>query len=261
MKKYIILALSVLALASCVRDLRPETAPAEEGLVERTWTVAMDDGTRATLDGRLHPVWEVGDKLSVYDPVLGTGRVFIVESVDGNKATITGTISAGDFPFDAIYPSASAGAWSSDGTNTLKLPETQVIPAGRDVCPTVLVSTAHCDSPDGVIAFHNLSSLLKVQVARDGISEIRLSLTGASASEVRSYKAAAETGKIFTVEEATVLGGLGSAVAETVTENQPVPVFRIGVYDAFGESGPWAELMKKYKLDTEGIYGQIKEKL
>lgn len=220
MKKYIILALSVLALASCVRDLRPETAPAEEGLVERTWTVAMDDGTRATLDGRLHPVWEVGDKLSVYDPVLGTGRVFIVESVDGNKATITGTISAGDFPFDAIYPSASAGAWSSDGTNTLKLPETQVIPAGRDVCPTVLFSTAHCDSPDGVIAFHNISSLLKVQVARDGISEIRLSLTGASASEVRSYKAAAETGTLaqgtyyIAVDPGTYAGGVSVTCAE-----------------------------------------------
>ena len=74
-------------------------------------------------------------------------------------------------------------------------------------------------------------------------------------------KAAAETKKIFTVEEATIIGGLGSAVAETVSENNPVPVYRIGVNDEFGESGPWAELMKKYKLDTEGIYERIKEKL
>ncbi len=74
-------------------------------------------------------------------------------------------------------------------------------------------------------------------------------------------KAAAETGKIFTVEEATVIGGLGSAVAETVSENNPVPVYRIGVNDVFGESGPWAELMKKYKLDADGIYEQIKAKL
>jgi len=74
-------------------------------------------------------------------------------------------------------------------------------------------------------------------------------------------KAAKETGKIFTVEEATVIGGLGSAVAETVADKHPVPVHRIGVNDVFGESGPWAELMKKYKLDTEGIYEQIKAKL
>jgi len=74
-------------------------------------------------------------------------------------------------------------------------------------------------------------------------------------------KTAAETGKIFTIEEATVIGGLGSAVAETVCEKNPVPVHKIGVYDTFGESGPWNELMKKYKLDTDGIYEQIKAKL
>ena len=74
-------------------------------------------------------------------------------------------------------------------------------------------------------------------------------------------KAAAETGKIFTVEEATVIGGLGSAVAELVSDKNPVPVHRIGVNDVFGESGPWSELMKKYKLDADGIYEQIKAKL
>lgn len=74
-------------------------------------------------------------------------------------------------------------------------------------------------------------------------------------------KAAAETGKIFTVEEATVIGGLGSAVAELVADKNPVPVHRIGVNDVFGESGPWSELMKKYKRDADGIYEQIKAKL
>ena len=74
-------------------------------------------------------------------------------------------------------------------------------------------------------------------------------------------KAAAETGKIFTVEEATVIGGLGSAVAELVSDKNPVPVHRICINDVFGESGPWSELMKKYKLDADGIYEQIKAKL
>ena len=74
-------------------------------------------------------------------------------------------------------------------------------------------------------------------------------------------KAAKETGKIFTVEEATVIGGLGSAVADVVTENDPVPVYKIGMYDQFGESGPWNELVAKYKLDSKGIYEQIKSKL
>ena len=74
-------------------------------------------------------------------------------------------------------------------------------------------------------------------------------------------KAAVETGKIFTVEEATVIGGLGSAVAELVSDKNPVPVHRIGINDVFGESGPWSELMTKYKLDADGIYEQIKAKL
>ena len=74
-------------------------------------------------------------------------------------------------------------------------------------------------------------------------------------------KAAKETGKIFTVEEASVIGGLGSAVAGVVTENDPVPVHKIGMYDQFGESGPWNELLAKYKLDGKGIYEQIKSRL
>ncbi|MGI6108350.1 MAG: transketolase family protein [Eubacteriaceae bacterium] len=74
-------------------------------------------------------------------------------------------------------------------------------------------------------------------------------------------KAARETGKIVTVEEHNVIGGLGSAVAEAVTESCPVPVQRIGVYDQFGESGPALELLAKYGLDTEGIYRQIKENM
>ena len=193
MKKITICILSALALVSCVREWSPEEVIQEEGLVERTWTVAMD-GTRATLDESLRPVWEVGEHLSVYDHVAKVGRVFEVTAVEGRTATISGTISAGDFPFDAIYPSKSAGAWSSDGTNTLKLPATQQIPAGRNVCPDVLVSTAHSDSPDGVILFHNISSLLKVKIEREGIADFSIRLAGTSGTDVRSYQAAAAEG-------------------------------------------------------------------
>ncbi|MBE5946667.1 MAG: transketolase family protein [Lachnospiraceae bacterium] len=70
--------------------------------------------------------------------------------------------------------------------------------------------------------------------------------------------AAKSTGKIFTVEEHSIIGGLGSAVAELLSEKCPVKVTRIGVKDTFGESGPAKELLKKYELDAEGIYKQIK---
>ncbi len=71
--------------------------------------------------------------------------------------------------------------------------------------------------------------------------------------------AAKKTGKVVTVEEHSVIGGLGSAVCEVLAEEYPVKVKRIGVQDVFGESGPALELLKKYRLDGQGIYEQVKE--
>ena len=70
---------------------------------------------------------------------------------------------------------------------------------------------------------------------------------------------AKKTGKIVTVEEHSILGGLGGAVCETLSEKCPVPVKRIGIKDCFGESGPAAELIHKYGIDKDGIKAQIKE--
>ncbi|MEE3420082.1 MAG: transketolase family protein [Lachnospiraceae bacterium] len=69
---------------------------------------------------------------------------------------------------------------------------------------------------------------------------------------------AKKTGKVVTVEEHSVIGGLGGAVAEVLSEKMPTPMKRIGVYDTFGESGPALEVLHKYELDGEGVYKQIK---
>lgn len=74
-------------------------------------------------------------------------------------------------------------------------------------------------------------------------------------------KAAKETKKIFTVEEHSVIGGLGSAVCDVLCENAPAPVYKIGMKDKFGESGPAVELLHKYQLDAAGIYQQVKENM
>jgi Transketolase, C-terminal subunit len=71
--------------------------------------------------------------------------------------------------------------------------------------------------------------------------------------------AAKETKKIITVEEHSIIGGLGSAVCDCLSEKAPTPVKRIGMKDVFGESGSAAALLHKYELDAEGIYKQIKE--
>ena len=72
---------------------------------------------------------------------------------------------------------------------------------------------------------------------------------------------AKKTNRVFTVEEHSVIGGLGSAVCDVLAEEYPVKVSKIGVYDRFGKSGPAAALMKEFQLDAEGIYNQIKAKI
>ena len=74
-------------------------------------------------------------------------------------------------------------------------------------------------------------------------------------------KCAKETGLIVTAEEHSVIGGLGSAVAETVTECCPVPVVKIGVNDEFGYSGPAVELLKQFGLSAENIADTVKKAL
>ena len=70
-------------------------------------------------------------------------------------------------------------------------------------------------------------------------------------------KAAKETGKIITVEEHNIIGGLGEAVAAVTAENCPVPVHRIGVEDTFGHSGPALELLAEFGLDAAGLEEKI----
>lgn len=69
---------------------------------------------------------------------------------------------------------------------------------------------------------------------------------------------AKKTGKVVTVEEHSIIGGLGSAVCETLCETVPAPVLRIGVEDVFGESGPAKQLIKEYGLDEKSIYEKVK---
>ena len=71
-------------------------------------------------------------------------------------------------------------------------------------------------------------------------------------------RAAKECGRIVTVEEHNILGGLGEAVAAVVAEHVPVPVHRIGVRDEFGHSGPATELLKQFGLTADEIVAQTK---
>ena len=71
--------------------------------------------------------------------------------------------------------------------------------------------------------------------------------------------AAKTTGCIVTAEEHNIIGGLGSAVAEVVAEEFPVPVLRVGVEDTFGKSGPALELLEIFGLNAQNIVEKAKK--
>ena len=70
---------------------------------------------------------------------------------------------------------------------------------------------------------------------------------------------AKKTGKVITVEEHSVIGGLGSAVCDALSAKCPTTVLKVGMNDQFGESGPAGALLVKYGLDAEGIYQKAKD--
>lgn len=69
---------------------------------------------------------------------------------------------------------------------------------------------------------------------------------------------AKKTGRVVTVEEHSIIGGLGGAVSEVLAEQAPTKMLRIGVNDTFGESGPAKALIEKYGLDAKSIYEKVK---
>jgi transketolase len=73
--------------------------------------------------------------------------------------------------------------------------------------------------------------------------------------------AARETGRLVTTENNVIFGGLGSAVAELLVENHPIPMKRIGVWDTFAESGPYLEVIEKYGLTWPHIARAVRDVL
>lgn len=97
------------------------------------------------------------------------------------------------------------------------------------------------------------------KLAEDGIDAKVINIhTIKPLDEELVIEAAKETGKVVTVEEHSVIGGLGSAVCDVLSEKAPTKVMKIGINDVYGESGPALELIEKYGLGVNGIYEKIK---
>ena len=111
---------------------------------------------------------------------------------------------------------------------------------------------------NGVMVAETLIAAEKLEA--DGIScEVINMATIKPIDKDAILKTASKTGKVITLEEHSVIGGLGSAVAEVLSENLPTKMKRIGVNDVFGQSADAKTMMKEYKLDADGIYSTIKE--
>lgn len=123
-----------------------------------------------------------------------------------------------------------------------------IVREGKDV---TIVATGICvDSALGAAE----------KLAADGIdAEVVSICTIKPLDEDIIVKSAKKTGKVVTVEEHSVIGGLGSAVCDCLSEKLPTPVKKIGMQDVFGESGSAAALVAKYGLDAEGVYKSVKE--
>lgn len=123
-----------------------------------------------------------------------------------------------------------------------------VVREGRDV---TIVATGICvDSALGAAE----------KLAADGIEAEVISIcTIKPLDEDIIINSAKKTGKVVTVEEHSVIGGLGSAVCDVLCAKLPTPVKKIGMQDVFGESGSAAALVKKYGLDADGVYASVKE--
>jgi transketolase len=120
----------------------------------------------------------------------------------------------------------------------------------RDGSDVAIIATGLC-----------VSSALEAadRLSEDGINAMVINMhTIKPLDKELVRKAAKKTGKIVTVEEHSVIGGLGGAVCEALCDSEPVPVKRIGMDDVFGESGPAAALIEKYGLDGKGVYRAVK---
>lgn len=150
-----------------------------------------------------------------------------------------------------VYLRFSRGktALITDEKTPFEIGKAQVLKRGKDI------SVIGC----GPLVYEALQAAEKL--AKEGIDcEVVNSATIKPLDKTTILTSGKKTGKVVTVEDHQVIGGLGSAVAELLAEELPLPLLRIGMPDIFGESGADKELLAKYNLDSFGIAERIKDK-
>ncbi len=129
-----------------------------------------------------------------------------------------------------------------------------IISAIRDIPTEVLLTKEDGMSRDCAVNLDHIQAISKVKIGSTVINNHTIK----PMDEQSIIRAAKTAGCVVTVEDHQVAGGMGSAVAEILAKNFPVPMEMVGVSDSFGESGRPAELYKKYGLTKEDIISACK---
>ena len=144
---------------------------------------------------------------------------------------------------------------------------------GRSAVPTLFDENYNFEIGKGVVLKEGNDATIiacgmmvnEALIAADMLKEENINVRVINMSTIKPIdteliiKAAKETKAIVTAEEHSIIGGLGSAVSEVVSENHPVKVKKVGLNDCFGESGTPGELLEKYGLTSKNIVAKVKE--
>ena len=144
---------------------------------------------------------------------------------------------------------------------------------GRSAVPTLFDENYNFEIGKGVVLKEGNDATIiacgmmvnEALIAADMLKEENINVRVINMSTIKPIdteliiKAAKETKAIVTAEEHSIIGGLGSAVSEVVSENHPVKVKKVGLNDCFGESGTPGELVEKYGLTSKNIVAKVKE--
>ena len=144
---------------------------------------------------------------------------------------------------------------------------------GRSAVPTLFDENYNFEIGKGVVLKEGNDATIiacgmmvnEALIAADMLKEENINVRVINMSTIKPIdteliiKAAKETKAIVTAEEHSIIGGLGSAVSEVVSENHPVKVKKVGLNDCFGESGTPGDLLEKYGLTAKNIVAKVKE--
>ncbi|MDO6355661.1 transketolase family protein [Caloramator sp. CAR-1] len=206
--------------------------------------IGSDPGVTAAYNGGTHmPFEDMGIMRNVPD-------ITILEPVDSVmlKDLIRQTINRyGVFYIRLLRKNAIK--IFEDGS-TFEIGKAVKLKDGRDV---TIIST-------GILVNEALKAAEELE--KEGISARVLNIFTLKPIDKESIiKCAEETGAIVTAENHSILNGLGSAVAEVLVENKPVPMERVGIMDKFGEVGPESYLMERFNLTYKDIIFKVKRVL